>query len=83
MSARTQAAIDSGRQSVVGVNRYKPDGAEEIIVHHLGDTAPVQPLLAAVKKRFPARDIGLYPLGPVLGVHLGSNTLGVAWIGAE
>lgn len=60
-----------------------PDGAEEIIVHHLGDTAPVQPLLAAVKKRFPARDIGLYPLGPVLGVHLGSNTLGVAWIGAE
>jgi len=29
-SARTQARIDSGRQSVVGVNRYKPDSAEII-----------------------------------------------------
>ena len=29
-AARTQARIDSGRQSVVGVNRYKPEGEEEI-----------------------------------------------------
>jgi methylmalonyl-CoA mutase len=29
-SARTQARIDSGRQTVVGVNRYRPEGADEI-----------------------------------------------------
>ncbi|WP_304165711.1 methylmalonyl-CoA mutase [Phenylobacterium aquaticum] len=29
-SARTQARIDSGRQSVVGVNRYRPTVADEI-----------------------------------------------------
>jgi methylmalonyl-CoA mutase len=31
-AARTQARIDSGRQSVVGVNRYKPEVADEIPV---------------------------------------------------
>src|SRR5207302_1374896 len=29
-SARTQARIDAGIQSVVGVNRYRPDGADEV-----------------------------------------------------
>ncbi|MEN2978098.1 methylmalonyl-CoA mutase [Tistrella bauzanensis] len=31
-AARTQARIDSGRQSVVGVNRYRPDEADDIPV---------------------------------------------------
>ncbi len=31
-AARTQARIDSGRQSVVGVNRYKPEVADDIPV---------------------------------------------------
>ncbi len=31
-AAKTQARIDSGRQTVVGVNRYRPDSAEEIPV---------------------------------------------------
>ena len=31
-AAKTQARIDSGRQSVVGVNRYKPETAEDIPV---------------------------------------------------
>jgi methylmalonyl-CoA mutase len=29
-SARTQARIDAGRQSLIGVNRYRPAGADEI-----------------------------------------------------
>ena len=29
-SARTQARIDAGRQSLIGVNRYRPEGADEI-----------------------------------------------------
>ena len=38
-SARTQARIDSGRQSVVGVNRYRPDGAETIPVLKVDNSA--------------------------------------------
>ena len=38
-SARTQARIDSGRQSVVGVNRYKPTTAETIPVLKVDNSA--------------------------------------------
>ncbi|OXE35445.1 MAG: methylmalonyl-CoA mutase [Phenylobacterium zucineum] len=38
-SARTQARIDSGRQAVVGVNRYKPDTAEVIPVLKVDNSA--------------------------------------------
>jgi methylmalonyl-CoA mutase len=38
-AARTQARIDSGRQSVVGVNRYKPEVADDILVLKVDNTA--------------------------------------------
>lgn len=38
-SARTQARIDSGRQSLVGVNRYRPDVADEIPMLKVDNTA--------------------------------------------
>ena len=38
-SARTQAAIDSGRQSVVGVNRYRPETSDVIPVLKVDNTA--------------------------------------------
>jgi methylmalonyl-CoA mutase len=38
-SAKTQARIDSGRQSVVGVNRYRPNGADEIPVLKVDNSA--------------------------------------------
>ena len=38
-SARTQASIDSGRQSVVGVNRYRPETADVIPVLKVDNTA--------------------------------------------
>ncbi|WP_374576080.1 methylmalonyl-CoA mutase [Phenylobacterium sp.] len=38
-AARTQARIDSGRQSVVGVNRYRPDSADVIPVLKVDNTA--------------------------------------------
>ena len=40
-AARTQARIDSGRQPVVGVNVFRPDGAEDIAVLKV-DTADVR-----------------------------------------
>ncbi len=38
-AARTQARIDTGAQSVVGVNRYRPEGAEDIPVLKVDNAA--------------------------------------------
>lgn len=38
-AARTQARIDSGRQTVVGVNRYKTDGDDEVDVLKVDNSA--------------------------------------------
>jgi methylmalonyl-CoA mutase len=38
-AARTQARIDSGRQSVVGVNKYRPDSADDIPVLKVDNSA--------------------------------------------
>ncbi|MDR7230149.1 methylmalonyl-CoA mutase [Caulobacter sp. BE264] len=38
-AARTQARIDSGKQSVVGVNRYKPEVADDIPVLKVDNSA--------------------------------------------
>ncbi|WP_091740092.1 methylmalonyl-CoA mutase [Phenylobacterium immobile] len=38
-AARTQARIDSGRQVVVGVNRYRPDAAEPLAVLKVDNAA--------------------------------------------
>jgi DegV family protein with EDD domain len=57
-----------------------PADAKEIIVHHMGDPSSAESLRSGLKKSFPSLEVGLYRLGPVLGVHLGRGTLGVAWI---
>jgi len=38
-AARTQARIDSGRQSVIGVNKFRPDGDEQIDVLKVDNAA--------------------------------------------
>ncbi len=45
-SARTQARIDAGLQSVVGVNRYRPEGADEIPMLKVDNTAVREQQLA-------------------------------------
>jgi methylmalonyl-CoA mutase len=55
-SARTQAAIDSGRQSVVGVNRYRPQGADEIPVLKVDNTAVREQQLAKLTRLKAERD---------------------------
>jgi len=57
-----------------------PLDAKEIIVHYMSDPAEAEPLRKSLRESFPALDIGLYRLGPVLGVHLGKGVLGAAWI---
>jgi methylmalonyl-CoA mutase len=55
-SARTQARIDAGIQSVVGVNRYRPDGADEIPMLKVDNTAVRERQLAKLKKLKAERD---------------------------
>ncbi|WP_374468907.1 methylmalonyl-CoA mutase [Phenylobacterium sp.] len=55
-SARTQARIDSGLQSVVGVNRYKPETADEIPVLKVDNTAVRERQLEKLKRLRAERD---------------------------
>jgi methylmalonyl-CoA mutase len=55
-SARTQARIDAGIQSVVGVNRYRPEGSDEIPVLKVDNTAVRERQLAKLKKLKAERD---------------------------
>jgi methylmalonyl-CoA mutase len=55
-SARTQARIDSGQQSVVGVNRYKPDVADDIPVLKVDNTAVRAAQIAKLNRLKAERD---------------------------
>jgi methylmalonyl-CoA mutase len=55
-SARTQARIDAGLQSVVGVNRYLPEAADEIPVLKVDNTAVRERQLAKLKQLRAERD---------------------------
>ncbi len=49
-AARTQARIDSGKQSLVGVNRYKPEVADDIPVLKVENTTVRNAQLEKLKK---------------------------------
>ncbi|MDE2487270.1 MAG: methylmalonyl-CoA mutase [Alphaproteobacteria bacterium] len=55
-SARTQARIDSGHQTVVGVNRYRPGGADEIPVLKVDNTAVRERQLEKLRQLRAERD---------------------------
>src|SRR5205814_3333944 len=55
-SARTQARIDSGRQTVVGLNKYRPTSAEQIDVLKVDNTAVREAQIASLKKLRAERD---------------------------
>jgi methylmalonyl-CoA mutase len=55
-SARTQARIDSGAQTVVGVNRYRPEVADEIPVLKVDNTAVREQQLAKLTRLKAERD---------------------------
>ena len=57
-STRIQAAIDSGRQSVVGVNRHRPTEADEIPVLKVDNSAVRERQLAKLAKLRGERDNG-------------------------
>lgn len=55
-AARTQARIDSGQQSVVGVNRYRPDVADDIPVLKVDNTAVRNAQIAKLNRLKAERD---------------------------
>ena len=55
-AARTQAHIDSGRQTVIGVNKYRPTEPEDIKVLHVDNTTVRQSQIANLKKLRDERD---------------------------
>ena len=55
-SARTQARIDAGIQSVVGVNRYRPERADEIPMLKVDNTAVREQQLAKLARLKAERD---------------------------
>jgi methylmalonyl-CoA mutase len=55
-AARTQARIDSGRQTVVGLNKYRPTMPEQIDVLKVDNTAVREAQIASLKKLRAERD---------------------------
>lgn len=55
-AARTQARIDGGRQVVVGVNRYRPEGGEDVPVHKVDNSAVRASQLAKLARLRADRD---------------------------
>ncbi|MBI2478020.1 MAG: methylmalonyl-CoA mutase [Planctomycetia bacterium] len=55
-SARTQARIDSGQQTVVGLNKYRPTVEEHLKVLHVDNTAVRGAQIASLKRLRAERD---------------------------
>jgi methylmalonyl-CoA mutase len=55
-AARTQARIDSGQQTVIGLNKYRPAAAEQIDVLKVDNTAVREAQVAGLKKLRAERD---------------------------
>jgi methylmalonyl-CoA mutase len=55
-SARTQARIDSGQQTVIGVNKYRPDALDQINVLKVDNTAVREAQTASLKQLRAGRD---------------------------
>src|SRR5205823_3608090 len=55
-AARTQARIDSGQQTVVGLNKYRPTTPEQIDVFKVDNTAVREAQVASLKKLRAERD---------------------------
>src|SRR5262245_42090448 len=57
-AARTQARIDSGQQTVIGVNKYRPAAGEQIDVLKVDNSAVREAQIASLKKLRAQRDPG-------------------------
>lgn len=54
-------------------------GAKSVTLHYFGNPQNLQPLVAAIRRRFFNIPMTFRELGPVLGIHIGTGTIGVSW----
>ena len=52
-------------------------GLEELIAHHIGDEEAGRELAATLSREF-GREVPLYPVGPVVGLHVGPAPLALS-----
>ena len=55
-AARTQALIDAGRQTIVGVNKYRPEAAEDVEILQVDNTAVREAQVARLEQLRRERD---------------------------
>lgn len=55
-------------------------GIEEIAVHHINCPAECEQLIISKVKNKTEREILVSPIGPVIGLHVGPGTLGIAYV---
>lgn len=75
-------SLGTARGSRELLNRFLeiiPPTAKSLTVHHSGNLSSAEGLVSALRKKFPRAYLCIRELGPVLGIHLGSGTLAVAW----
>lgn len=77
---KSQGVARGTLQSIRALSSAIPDNAKAIILHHQGADNPPEPLLNAVRARFPDIDVIDRPVGPSLNIHLGPGFIGAAWI---
>jgi len=57
-----------------------PANAKNLILHYFGNISSLDTLRTEIKRRLPNVPVGYCRCGPVLSVHLGLETIGVAWM---
>lgn len=62
---------------------YQTYGIEEVAVHHINCAADCEELLIKEIKDKTTREILVSPIGPVLGLHVGPGTIGMAYATKE
>lgn len=53
--------------------------AKQVVLHYIKDESSVHVLERELRQMLPSADICSRRLGPVLGVHLGTGVIGIAW----
>jgi DegV family protein with EDD domain len=66
-------------EQVLSLVNLVKENTVEIILHYIEKTSQYERLQNEIEKRFPSASIRENRLGPVLGIHLGRDVIGLAW----
>lgn len=78
---RTQKKAHSTMIQAV-LQDFQQYGEGDLVVHHINDEASGQSLASQLSEQL-NREIPVLPIGPVIGLHVGPGTVGIAYYTAE